>query len=132
VNLPDWSTPVWINVINSISVATCFLVFLIFGHIRRGRLHLVQDAERWAVSGVILWIVTFFVSRGVQVGIKGKTVADPWFLGVGALGSLVCWTAVVVLIAKRDDYGITNDPDWDGKNRRSNGGRRSYDPKETE
>lgn len=111
MTLPDWPLAVWINVVNSISVALCFTVFLIFGHIRRRALHVVQDAERWAVTGVIMWVMIFFISRSIQVGMKGMTVADPWFLAVGVLGSIICWTSVAVLIYKRGEYGVWDEGD---------------------
>ena len=110
--IPNWDAAVWINIATSVCVAICVITWLVMGWIRRGRLNTVQDAERIAITLVLLGILAFFITRALDVGRAGRTIATPWLLTSGIFLSLSCIVCTVIVLMKHDEYGVLRQPDW--------------------
>lgn len=111
-HLPNWGTEVWINIATSVSVAICVSTWIAMGWIRRGRLNHVLDNERLAITFVLLGFILFFISRAIDVGRAGMTIATPWLLGAGVFLSLSCIVCTVIVVRKHEEYGIFKGDDW--------------------
>lgn len=110
---PDnWDAAVRVNICTSIAVAFCCTTFLIMGHIRRGKLNMILDFERWGITGFLLGIIAFFVGRAIQIGEAGRTVADPWFLTIGVLTAVLAFIANIAVILNWDHYNIVPHKKW--------------------
>lgn len=110
--IPSWDAAVWINVATSVSVAICVATWIVMGWVRRGRLNTVHDAERYAITFVLLGLIAFFLSRAMDVGRAGMTIATPWLLGAGVFLSLSSIACTVIVLMKHDDYGVLRQPEW--------------------
>jgi hypothetical protein len=111
-HIPNWDTAVWINIATSVSVAICVATWIVMGWVRRGRLNTVHDAERDSSTFVLLGLIAFFLSRAMDVGRAGMTIATPWLLGAGVFLSLSSIACTVIVLMKHDDYGVLRQPEW--------------------
>lgn len=110
IDFPQWTLAVWINIATSITVTICLMTFVAFGWWRRSRLNVVQDGERLSITAVLLGLIAFFLGRGIQIWVVGSTVAQPWFLAIGAFLAVSCLICTVMVARNHDEYEVIARP----------------------
>lgn len=115
---PDkWDSATRIVVVTSIEIAVCCLIFLIMGHIRRGKLRVVMDAERWSITAFLIGMIAFFSGRAIQIGEAGKTVSEPWFLAIGIFAGTAALLSAIVVVLNWKYYEVVPERRWESGDR---------------